>query len=430
MSKKELTKRCLVFGLGLLISSFGVAFITKAALGTSPISSIPYTLSLGFKPTLGDFTLYMSIILIILQMILLRKKFPKIYWLQIPVSILFSFFIDLSMNMLGFMDNSSYWISFIYLILGCFILGSGIYLEVVANVVMLPGESFVNAVSITFNKEFGKTKMAFDVSMTIIATILGLIMFQKLAGVREGTFIASILVGATARFLMRKVHFIEPFFEDKKRTVDGFSNSRIKDNIVITIGREYGSGGREIASKLAESLGFEYYDKNIITMAVAESHLSEKYIEVKEQTMANSLLYDLFSQYKAVNEKETELDKLYEVESKIIKEAAEKGNCVIVGRCADHILRDATHCYKVFISAKDDYKVTQIMKKEKLDKATATKHMLEINKKRFKHYRYYTGKVWGLSKNYNLCLDVSTLSVDAVVTLIKSYIQLENNTSI
>lgn len=93
MTRREWCKRYLFFLAGLFINSFGVSFITKAALGTSPISSVPYTLSLGFSPTLGMFTLYMSIVLILIQMILLRKDFPRQYLLQIPVSFLFSWFI-------------------------------------------------------------------------------------------------------------------------------------------------------------------------------------------------------------------------------------------------------------------------------------------------------------------------------------------------
>lgn len=170
------------------MNSFGVSFVTKANMGTSPISSIPYTLSLGFAPTLGTFTLYMSIILIVIQLILLRKDFPKQYFLQIPVSLLFSYFIDFTMGLLGNMNPQSYPIKMILLLIGCIILGVGVYMEVIANVVMLPGESFVNAVSKTFHTDFGKTKVAFDSSMTIIA---------------------AFLVGMIARFLKRKIGFLE-----------------------------------------------------------------------------------------------------------------------------------------------------------------------------------------------------------------------------
>ncbi|MDN5307906.1 MAG: uncharacterized protein PWP16_1269 [Eubacteriaceae bacterium] len=138
MNHKKLFKRYFIFSVGVIINSFGISFITKANLGTSPISSLPYTLSLGFAPSLGTFTLYMSIVLIILQIILLRKNFPKCYFLQIPVSILFSVFIDLSMSFLTFMNPIAFVPRLAALLLGCLILGFGVYLEMVAAFALSP----------------------------------------------------------------------------------------------------------------------------------------------------------------------------------------------------------------------------------------------------------------------------------------------------
>lgn len=207
--KHELIRRYLFFLAGLFVNSFGVSFVTKANLGTSPISSIPYTLSLGFPLSLGAFTLYMSIILIILQLILLRKDFPKEYWLQIPVSFLFSYFIDFTMRLLHKMQPEMYGTKMLSLLLGCVILGVGVFMEVAANVVMLPGEAFVNSVVRTFHTDFGKTKVVFDSSVTMIAALIGVVLYHKLAGVGEGTVIAAVLVGMIARFLKRNVGFIE-----------------------------------------------------------------------------------------------------------------------------------------------------------------------------------------------------------------------------
>ncbi len=208
MRDSSLVKRYLIFLAGLFINSFGVSFITKANLGTSPISSIPYVLSLIYKPSFGMFTLYMSIILILLQIILLRKNFPKVYLLQIPVSILFSWFIDVTMEWLSDFTPSHYAARMISLLIGCVILGCGVYLEVLADVVMLPGESFVNAVSKTFHTDFGRTKIVTDSCMAVCAAITGLIILHQLTGVREGTVIAAFLVGTIARFLKVKLTMI------------------------------------------------------------------------------------------------------------------------------------------------------------------------------------------------------------------------------
>ena len=207
--KTELIKRYIFLLAGLFVNGLGVSFITKAGLGTSPIRSIPYTLSLGFTPTVGMFTLVFNIFLIILQVILLRRNFQLQNLLQLPIIALFSFFIDLTMSLLGFMQPETYAMKVVSLIVGCLILGFGVFMEMAANVAMLPGEATVRAVSDVFSTDFGKTKIAFDSSMTVIAAILSFIMFRHLDGVREGTIVAAILVGFIARLFKKYISGIE-----------------------------------------------------------------------------------------------------------------------------------------------------------------------------------------------------------------------------
>ena len=207
--KTELIKRYIFLLAGLFVNGLGVSFITKAGLGTSPITSIPYTLSLGFTPTVGMFTLVFNIFLVILQVILLRRNFQLQNLLQLPIIALFSFFIDLTMSLLGFMQPETYAMKVVSLIVGCLILGFGVFMEMVANVAMLPGEATVRAVSDVFSTDFGKTKIAFDSSMTVIAAIISFIMFKHLDGVREGTIVAAILVGFIARLFKKYIGGIE-----------------------------------------------------------------------------------------------------------------------------------------------------------------------------------------------------------------------------
>ena len=207
--KTELIKRYIFLLAGLFVNGLGVSFITKAGLGTSPITSIPYTLSLGFTPTVGMFTLVFNIFLVILQVILLRRNFQLQSLLQLPIIALFSFFIDLTMSLLGFMQPETYAMKVVSLIVGCLILGFGVFMEMVANVAMLPGEATVRAVSDVFSTDFGKTKIAFDSSMTVIAAILSFIMFKHRDGVREGTIVAAILVGFIARLFKKYIGGIE-----------------------------------------------------------------------------------------------------------------------------------------------------------------------------------------------------------------------------
>ena len=208
-NKTELIKRYIFLLVGLFVNGLGVSFITKAGLGTSPITSIPYTLSLSFTATVGMFTLVFNIFLVILQVILLRRNFQLQNLLQLPIITLFSCFIDLTMSLLGFIQPETYVLKVISLVIGCLILGFGVFMEMVANVAMLPGEATVRAVSDVFSTDFGKTKIAFDSSMTVIAAILSFIMFRHLDGVREGTIVAAILVGFIARLFKKYIGGIE-----------------------------------------------------------------------------------------------------------------------------------------------------------------------------------------------------------------------------
>jgi uncharacterized membrane protein YczE len=182
--------------------------VTKASLGTSPISSIPYVLSLGFALTLGQFTIIFSLFLICLQFAVLRGSFKKRDLLQIPVSILFGYFIDGTMSMLKWLSPENYLLKIVSLIIGCVILALGVYFEVIANVVMLPGEAFVKAVTVTFKTDFGTTKVCFDASMTIIAGITSFAMFGAINGVREGTVIAALIVGFISKFWSKKLQWL------------------------------------------------------------------------------------------------------------------------------------------------------------------------------------------------------------------------------
>jgi uncharacterized membrane protein YczE len=158
--------------------------------------------------SLGEFTIIFSLILIVLQLIILKKDFKLEHILQVPISIAFGYFIDLTMIILSDLKPSSYIVSIVYLLIGCLILGLGVYIEVLANVAMLPGESFVRAITFKWKTNFGNTKIAFDVFMTIVAGVLSLIFAHKIDGVREGTVVAALLVGFIARILGKALSFV------------------------------------------------------------------------------------------------------------------------------------------------------------------------------------------------------------------------------
>ena len=420
----EKLKRYIVFLIGLFINSLGVSLITKANLGTSPISSIPYVLSLNFPLTLGQFTIAFSLLLILIQLIILRRNFKAEHLLQIPISILFGYFIDLTMMLLFFVDPQSYISSVIYLLIGCPILGFGVYTEVLANVAMLPGESFVRAVSSTWKTEFGSTKVAFDVSLTIIAAVLSLIFAHRLDGVREGTIIAALLVGFIARLFGRWLSFLPPLLFGASESRQDQTEQTLSENqdsashTVIVIGRQYGSGGHDIGRALAEKLGFAFYDNEIIQMTAGSTGYTPQFIKDREENMTSSFLYDLVSQmYIYSDTQEAPRDAIFESEGKVIRELAEKGNCVILGRCADYFLRDRKDCLKVYLHAPENYRVKRIMKTENLTEEDARQKIRKMDRRRSDNYHYYTKRIWGHSGNYDITLDTA-IGAEAVQEII------------
>lgn len=419
-------KRYILFLIGLFINSLGVSLVTKASLGTSPISSIPYVLSLNFPLTLGNFTIIFSLLLIILQIIILRKNFKVENILQIPVSIVFGYFIDFTMYLLVWINPQNYFIKLIALLIGCIVLGFGVYIEVLADVVMLPGESFVRAIVQTWNTNFGTTKIIFDSSMTIIAGVLSFVFSAKLNGVREGTVIAALLVGFIARLFGKQLEFIKPhlFPEDYKNAVsepETTASTEASDHKnVIVIGRQYGCGGHDLGKALAEKLGYEFYDNEIIKMIAGTTGMTSDFIRQREESMTNSFLYDFVNQMYLYGNRDEEApkDKIFEAESDAIKQLAAKGNCVIIGRCSDYVLRDNKNVLKVFFAAPLEQRIKRVTERLHLSEKDAEQAIRKEDKRRADNYHYYTNRMWGAAGNFDITLNTE-LGTDYIVKCIE-----------
>lgn len=426
----EKLKRYLIFLLGLFVNSLGVSLITKANLGTSPISSIPYVLSLNFPFTLGNFTIFFSIFLIVLQLIILRKNFKLEHILQIPVSIIFGYFIDLTMILFSWVNPEAYIMKIVYLLIGCLILGVGVYMEVLADVVMLPGESFVRAIVLTWKTNFGTTKICFDVSMSVIAAVLSFVFAGRLAGVREGTVIAALLVGFIARLIGKKLVFLKDMIfpesvsaenenEAKEQTAGTYGKN------VIAIGRQFGSGGHDIGKILAEKLGYDFYDAEIIQMTAGTTGYTPEFIKKNEEIMTNSLIYDLVNQMylNADMQDEAPKDKIFEAECQVVRNLAKKGNCVIVGRCADYVLRNSGNCLKVFFSAPLVSRIRRVAQRQNISEGEAKATVQKNEKLRADNYRYYTRRMWGAAGNFDLSLNTD-LGEEYIENCIRSAMKL------
>lgn len=210
MFSNSIVRRYAVFLCGVATTGFSISLITKAGLGTPPISSLPYVLCEIFSFSFGTFTFVFNLALIFGQLLLLKKEFTPAQYLQIPVTLLFSCVIDLVMFLFSGLTVEAYPARIALLLAGCVTLGFGIALQVVAEAIYIPGEGLVRAIAAKLKKEFGIIKTVFDSGMVTMAVILSLACCQAVVGFREGTIIAALIVGSIVRFF---IHRLQPVRE-------------------------------------------------------------------------------------------------------------------------------------------------------------------------------------------------------------------------
>lgn len=186
-------------------------------------------------------------------------------------------------------------------------------------------------------------------------------------------------------------------------------------NRVVTISREFGSGGRTIGRRLAEELGIPCYDAELIQQLAQESGFSESYIRDAGEYAPGGYLSLLSNRAFAL----TNEDVLWELQYKVITELAEKGPCVIVGRCADYILRDTADCLKVFIHADMDFRAKRIVEVYGEREQSPEQRLRDKDKRRAAYHRFYTNMKWGHAQNYHICLDSGKLGIDTCVAILR-----------
>ena len=197
------------------------------------------------------------------------------------------------------------------------------------------------------------------------------------------------------------------------------------DRIIISIGRKYGSGGREIGKRLAKELGIDFYDKELITLAAKESGFSEEILKENDENHNGSFLYSIvMGTYTGGNNLPLN-HKLFLAQFDAIKKLASEKSCVIIGRCADYALEYDPNCVKVFIHADIDYRIHRVAKRHDLTLAKAKDEVTKTDKKRASYYNYYTSKRWGEAAGYDLCLDSSVIGNENAVKMIKQFIEMK-----
>ena len=284
---------------------------------------------------------------------------------------------------------------------------------VICNGIQIPSGIFFQAI--------GKSvkSAVLSLSRQILFLIPAMVTFGKLWGIDgilyAGPFADGLAFLIASTLLILEVKHLRN--NENKETVTVEEKLEVENqngrNIVITIAREYGSGGRYIGKLVAEKLGIKLYDKEFVKKVAEETGLSEEFIKNNEQK--RDALADLNNGYYfGLNN----ADELFLKESEIIKNTAEKESCVIVGRCADFILNDRKDVTKVFIYSNMENKVKRATEFYGLDKAKAEKEITRINKLRANHYKHYTEKEWNNPNNYDICINSDTLGVEKSADLI------------
>lgn len=196
--------------------------------------------------------------------------------------------------------------------------------------------------------------------------------------------------------------------------------------IIINVGRQLGSGGRDIARKLADALGCKFYDRELLNLAARESGFCEKVFEQHDENrgILRSLFHLHVPHMSDINFYSNKMsqESLFKFQSDAIRRAADEGSCVFVGRCADYVLRDYKNVVNVFITADMDDRIKNVCERHACDRATARKIITRGDEGRASYYNYYTGKTWGHGESYDLCINSSRLGLEGTVEFILSFV--------
>jgi uncharacterized membrane protein YczE/cytidylate kinase len=402
-SKVETLKRYSILCLALFVTALGSSLVIRANMGGIPVSCPPYVLSCveGQSLTFGILTLIMHLMFVLVQLILLRKDFRiKILW-QIPVGVIFAFFTDLTM----WLTRSFQWDSsaagvalrLLQLFVGATVIGAGISVQVRCRTLLSAGEGIISAVARVARTEYGKVKLFSDIVLAVSGVVFSFLFFDSwrfdLTGF--GTFFTAVYTGFAVRFVSKHTHWMEKFFSDKNVPSDPmvFETKEINTlPLVITIARMHGSGGHEIGQKVAERLGIKFYDKEIINKTAETLGISKKDVEDKDQFISDaSFLEYIITDNGISKEKFTGRDgAIFLTQSRIIREAAME-SCVIIGRCADYVLKDRPCCLNVFIRSSEDFAVKMVTARTQLKESQAREVIRIKNRARANHYEKYTG---------------------------------------
>lgn len=420
MKKNNIGFRILLLIAGIFIIGHGVALSIRSDLGTSPISSIPYVLNLIIpNVSVGTFAIIINGLMVLIQVVILRKKTGINQLIQIPLLILFGLFIDVNLYLTESLVPANYIWQLLTVILSCFVMAFGIFLELKADVGYLPGEGLTLVISEAFDMDFGKTKVTIDTSFVIIAVVLAFTFHGKLEGVREGTVMAALFVGTIASFYQKRVTIFDKLLQTKKDIEYIAQPYMTTDNFVITISRQYGSGGHAVGERIAEKLGISFYDSKLIDLTALASGFTPEYVEKHEQKLPNGLLDKLYNNnYAYVNEVIPPNDKLFIAQTGVIRNIAASESCVIVGRAANFILKGHKKCFNVFVHADTDFRKKRVEQNYLVSPQDSIKVMDRKDRERDEYSRHYTGRHWDNLNEYDMTVETSLFGIEGTANMI------------
>ena len=409
-----------MYFIGLFVMTIGIALSVKSNLGVSPVSSIPYTITCVWGIEMGKATILFHIVLVLIQILVLRKNFKPVQLLQILIGVVFGYFTTFCNYLVSFLptpDNLG--IRILMVLASTVFVAVGIFLYLPADLIPLAGEGCMQAVSTVTHIEFAKVKIGFDCTMVLVSAVTCLTILHSPGSVGIGTIIAAVLVGTLVGIINRA-------FGRQRDRLLGKTDEPVAtaeeaaSNYVITISREFGSGGREIGKLLAKQLGYHYYDSELIRLAAEKSGYTPEYVEQNEQALKNPVLHDFFAWYAGPLE-QTDLpkvDQLFQKESALIRELSRNGSCIIVGRLANYVLKDLPTAYHIFISADAASEAARVCARDHISPEAAAAKVKKVNHERAVHCKHFTKTDWGNVKNYDLCIKSDDFGVNETAQII------------
>ena len=433
-SREEWTRRYVGFVFILFILAFGTSLSIRANLGSSPISAPPFVLSVvpGMPLTMGTLTIIMHLIFIATQKILLGKNFDNKQYAQVLVSLVFGAYTDLTMWITSYLQIPftidpmiGYPLRFVELLIGGALLAFGIALEVRCDSLMLAGEGLPLAISRRTGKDFGKVKIFSDTSLVAIGAVLMLVLFRhwdwKLIGV--GTLVSMFYVGVMVRVFTPRVEWLDLLLIPKayrEAARQAMPSAASANHFVVTIAREYGSDGRAIGEALAKRLNIPCYSSHLINETAKRLGYSTEFVEKSEQNIPTAKLWELIFTDKSIppSMNASKDDAIFVSQSLTIRELAQQGPCVIIGRLANYILRDYPNVVRVFVAAEPEKAIERVMKREHLSRESASQRVSRVNSGRANHCWQYTGGQWTDPHNYDIMLNRDRIGIDGAVDII------------